>query len=117
MKIRTYKRLESGVYRVSIQTEDWSELDSGLMIKFGEPEIDLGGNITDGGSIDFDLDTSYARVMSDSPFVAGFDSDDYADAQDRAETWQDTIETRIQAAVTTLRSSSDGFSGEEITEL
>jgi hypothetical protein len=103
MKIRTYKRLESGVYRVSIQTEDWSELDSGLMIKFGEPEIDLGGNITDGGSIDFDLDTSY--------------SDDYADAQDRAETWQDTIETRIQAAVTTLRSSSDGFSGEEITEL
>ena len=45
MKIRKFFEIEDGVYICIIKTEDWSENDSNLMLRFGEPEIDVGGEI------------------------------------------------------------------------
>jgi hypothetical protein len=117
MKIRTFKKLEAGVYRVSIYTEDWSELDRKLMAKFAEPEIDLGGEFAGAPSVAFDLDNDLVRVMTESPFTAAFDIDDYADAYDRAELWAATIATRIASAVATLRLNADGYTSESVTEV
>jgi hypothetical protein len=117
MKIRTFKKLEGGVYRVAIYTQDWSELDKQLMAKFDEPEIDLGGTFTGAPSVSYALDSVLMRIMSDDPFTAAFDIDDYADAHDRADVWADTVQTRITSAVTTLRLNADGYTGEEVTEV
>jgi hypothetical protein len=117
MKIRTFKKLEGGVYRISIYTQDWSELDRNLMTKFDEPEIDKGGDFTGAPSVSYTLDNDLARIMSESPFTAAFDIDDYADAHDRAEVWADTIQARITSAVTTLRLNADGYTSEEVTEV
>ena len=112
MKIRTFKKLDNDVYRVSIYTQDWSEGDKQLMAKYGEPEIDLGG--TFGDSDTFTLDTNLQRVMSDSPFAAAFDFRDNILAQDHANTWASTMTIRITDAVTALREQDDGFSGETV---
>lgn len=48
MKITTKKTLDNGVYRVSIWTGDWSENDVALMVAFGEPSINCGGDIVAG---------------------------------------------------------------------
>ena len=71
MKIRTFYKLENDVYKVSINTEDWSERDVQLMEKFGEPEINLGGEF--GDSPIFELDDNLVRIKSDSPFPVAFD--------------------------------------------
>jgi hypothetical protein len=112
MKIRKISLLTDGVYRVTLYTEDWSQADQELMAKFGEPEIDVGGSFT--GPPAYTLDTNLVRIMSESPFTQGFDSSDYADAQDRAEVWKDEVSTRISTAVATLRGNADNFSGEEV---
>ena len=119
MKIRTFKKLDNQVYRVSIYTEDWSEGDTRLMTKFAEPEINLGGEFGDSSPADFELDDNYVRIKSESPFTAAFDARDYGDteAQAMAETWADTIATRIQEAVVALRLEEDGFTSEEVVEV
>jgi hypothetical protein len=43
MKIRTFKEIEDGVYKVKIHAEDYSELERELMASYGEPEINTGG--------------------------------------------------------------------------
>ena len=118
MKIRTFKKLEDGIYRVSIYTEDWSEGDILLMEKFSEPEIDLGGDFGDSPVL-FTLDNDLKRVKTDSPFAAAFDARDYTApvAKAYANLWATTISDRIAAAVATLRASVDGFTTEEVEEI
>lgn len=43
MKIRTFKFINNNVYRSSIYTEDWSQKEKDGVHKFGDPEINLGG--------------------------------------------------------------------------
>ena len=112
MKIRTFRKLDNDVYRVSIYTEDWSEGDRLLMAKYGEPQIDLGG--TFGTSTTFTLDSDLQNVMSDSPFSASFDYRDNVNAEDNAITWATTIAANIAAAVTALRVQDDNFTNETV---
>lgn len=123
MKIRTFKNLEDNVYRVSIQTEDWSERDMRLMEKYGEPEIDIGGTFLDengsgsGDDFTFTLDSKLYGVKTGSPFSYGFDARDYADAETRALLWATTLISRITDAMTTLRANDDGFTGEDVVNI
>jgi hypothetical protein len=112
MQIRRFYTLNDGVYKVSIKTEKWSELDQQLMAKYGEPEIDLGGSFT--GPPAFTLSSNLVKIMSESPFTQSFDSQDYADAEDRADVWATEISARIDAAVTDLRTNTDDFTREEV---
>lgn len=114
MKARIFQQLENDVYQVTIVTEDWSELDKQLMVKYGEPEINLGGEFDGPYSMSFTLSDNFVRIMSESPFVGRFDSRDYADAEDRALTWKTTVMERLTSAVTTLRDLADTFSKEEV---
>jgi len=118
MKIRTFYILENDVYQVSLQTEDWNERDVQLMERFGEPEIDLGGDFYVDPMYDpFVLTTNLVRIKSESPFVERFDIRDYADSEDRADAWADEIEVRIRAAIVTLRANDDDFTREEVSEV
>lgn len=133
MKIRVIKKLYDGVFESRIHTEDWSELDRELMVKYGEPEINLGGEIpyvlrNDEQSSDSSsdpgkyivLDDVYARIMTESPFVRKFDSRDFDGGVDEAmaaaAAWAFEIEARILEKVRLLREKDTFFTTEEITE-
>ena len=119
MKIRVYSAVENGIFKITINTEDWSEGDRQLMADYGEPQIDLGG-VIDGPApsyVVFTLPSDYVNIMSDSPFQQGFDSRDTSSttAQEYAVAWKLTMVARIEAAVTALRTISDTFTNEEVT--
>lgn len=115
MKARTFKVLENGVYKVSIYTEDWSENDIGLMIKYSEPEIDAGGTFT--GSVSFTLPERLVRIRNESPFAVSFDSRDSADSEDMADVWATTILARLTSAIETLRANSDEYTTESVVTI
>lgn len=132
MKIRVYKRLIDGVFHVLVNTEDWSENDRRLMLKYGEPEINLGGRFvcvpnsgeesTSSDSHDeiaAVIDDVYVRIMTESPYKEKFDSRDYGSVHNAkllSQEWISEIEDRIINAVAALRSNDDSFSTEEIME-
>lgn len=130
MKIRIFKRIVDGVFDVRIQTEDWSQHDIDLMVKYGEPEINLGGEIayvpvnvegssSSGGTETVLLDDNYARIMTESPFTYKFDSRDYDgvdNARQIASAWASEIEARIVDKVRMLRDKDTFFNTEEIME-
>jgi hypothetical protein len=130
MKIRIFKRIVDGVFDVRIQTEDWSQHDIDLMVKYGEPEINLGGEIayvpvnvegssSSGGTETVLLDDNYARIMTESPFTYKFDSRDYDgvdNARQIASAWASEIEARIADKVRMLRDKDTFFNTEEIME-
>lgn len=118
MNIRTFKKLEDGVYIVTIFTESWSEGDKALMVKYGEPSINLGGDIDSlPGELFFELPDHYAKIMHESPFTQRFDSKDFQDADARAEAWKTDVQTKIADAVAALRALADTFTGEEVTTI
>ena len=114
MKLRQFTALNNDVFTVTLITEDWSQNDVQLMEKFGEPQIDLGGTFT--GTPSYTLPTNLKNIMTESPFVQGFDYRDFTTTtQARAALWATTMTTRIQAAVSTLRGNTDTFTGESVT--
>ena len=113
MKIRTFFTLDSNVYRAALHTEDWSQRDVQLMERLGEPEINLGGAFYDGAAM-FELPDTFVRIKSESPMVQGFDSRDFADADDRANVWAAEIRTRISSAIVALRALDTTFEREEV---
>lgn len=122
MKIRILKRLVNGTFNICIQTEDWSEQDRTLMVKYGEPEIDLGGEFTYTDEDDekiVTLDSNYVRIFSESPFTRKFDSRDYGStdsAKQISTAWSTAIEERIATAVMNLRAQDEFMTTEEISE-
>lgn len=130
MKIRIFKKLVDNVFYVRVQTEDWSENDVQLMVKYGEPEINLGGTIvytptcssdsdSDPSDIPVKLDDVYVRIMTETPFTHKFDVRDFgcvADAQTVASEWASGLERTIISKVSDLRSKAEFFATEEITE-
>ena len=137
MKIRIFKRIVDSVFDVRIQTEDWSQHDIDLMVKYGEPEINIGGEIeyvpvntaadgsssssasSPGGTETLLLDDNYVRIMTESPFTYKFDSRDY-DGMDNARqiafAWASAIESRIVDKVRALRDRDSFLATEEIME-
>lgn len=87
------------------------------MKKFGEPEIQVGGEYEYGEDDDtFTIPTKTARIRSDFPFTQEFDStstDFEDDTQVKVEAYRDAIATRFTTALTTLRATPDTFTGEQ----
>jgi len=118
MKIRVFKKLDNGVYQISVHTMDWSEADKALMIKYGEPTIDLGGTfVGESPYLEYTLSTKLVLIMSESPFTQRFDSRDEIDADERATVWKTAIVELITSAVLNLRANADTFTGEEVTTI
>jgi hypothetical protein len=118
MKIRVFSKLQNGIYNVTIATQDWSDGDKQLMLKYAEPTIDLGGEfVSDTPYLEFTLSNKLVLVMSESPFTQRFDSRDYADADERATCWKSEIVDRITVAVVEMRELYDTFTREEVTDL
>ena len=116
MKIRSFRDLLNGVFRVSVRTEDWSQDDNRLMAQYGEPEIDVGGVFDLGEGADFELPSKLVRIASECPLIfVAVDRRDHEDARDRALAWETRIVSDITDAVALLRDHGpDTYSAETV---
>ena len=123
MKIRTFLSMEDSVFRIVINTEDWSEGDIGLMEQYGEPEIDVGGPIQyiiGGETKTKEFGSIYVRIFHGFPYSRGFDSRDY-ESVDEAHAigmaWTDIVLNRIRSAIVQLRQNNAQMPTELIEEV
>lgn len=131
MKKRVFMGMDDSVFRVVIATEDWSEGDLKLMYQFGEPEINVGGDVyyppewyDDGGSggdvPKKSFGDEFVRVLHGFPYSRGFDSRDYKSVKEAVavgKAWKDLVLARIDDAVLSLRQNHAPLPTEEVTEI
>ena len=128
MKKRVFQNLDNSVFRILINTEDWSEGDILLMEQFGEPEINVGGPIPYlyGEELvakdckEKVFGDEYVRLLHGFPYARGFDSRDYEsvdEARAVGTAWKETVLSRIDEAVSELRSNVSDFPTEEVSEI
>lgn len=131
MKKRVFMGMDNSVFRVVIATEDWSEGDLKLMYQFGEPEINVGGDVyyppewyDDGGSGGDVQKKSFGdelvRVLHGFPYSRGFDSRDYKSVKEAVavgKAWKDLVLARIDDAVLSLRQNHAPLPTEEVTQI
>lgn len=121
MKIRTFYRLENNVYRVIVHTEEWSENDIRLMQKFGEPEINIGGEVSivvpmTEETVTYEIPDDYRRIKSD-PLSLSIDARDTGYAKELARKWAENIISLLTNAFKSLHAHVDDFTHEEVTTL
>ena len=139
MKTRVFMEMDDAVYRIVIDTEDWSQGDIELMDQFGEPEINVGGSVDymlDGEVKVKEFGDEFVRVLHGFPYSRGFDSRDYGELgsgtssdpstafEDRVaeavavgNAWKDQVLRRLNNAVTDLRSNHAPLPTEEVSEI
>lgn len=112
--LTTEKVLSNNVYTVTLRT-DFQESDLELMSDFSQPTVDVGGSFT--GPPAFSLNSSVKKIKDQFPVVQSFDGAADVDAKDKANVWATEMLTRIQSAVTTLRTNVDDFTGDTVDTL
>ena len=123
MKKRVLRDMDNGVYRIILLTEDWSEGDRELMARFGEPEINVGGEVSyiiDGETKTRTLGDEYVRLLRGFPYQRGFDARDYASVEEAVAlgvAWKEMVLSRIDAAILALRAQATPLPTEEISEI
>ena len=125
MKIRTFENMDDSVFRVVVNTEDFSQEDLKLMCQFGEPEINFGGPIDyefDGLQKTKDFGNQYVRILHGFPLTFGFDSRDFGpDGIDEAiavgRKWKSLIIDRIAQELGDLRGKAKVLPIEEVTNV
>lgn len=123
MKKRVFQDMDDAVFVVTICTEDWSEGDRDLIHQFGEPEVNVGGEV----SYLFEDETKtktfgdlYMRVLHGFPYRRGFDSRDYSSYEEAVavgRAWKEMVLDRIDASVLELRSHAAPLPTEEVAEI
>lgn len=123
MKIRVFQQMDNSVFRVAICTQDWSQGDIELMVQFGEPEVNVGGEIqyTFGGETKTKaFGDDFVRLLHGFPCTRGFDMRDYEDGDEATavgSAWKEAVMGRISGAVHELRQKQAPLTTEEVTEV
>ena len=121
MKIRIFENMADSVFRVVVNTEDFSQEDIKLMCQYGEPEIDCGGDVEytfDGTQATKEFGHEFVRILHGFPFAFRFDSRDYEGGVEEAmsvgDAWKTGIKTKISKAMSDLREKSSVLPTEEV---
>ena len=123
MKIRIFMDMDDAVYRILVATEDWSQGDVELMERFGEPEVDVGGEIqyvNESETRSKTFGSEFIRILHGFPYSRGFDSRDYGSYDEAiavGRAWKEKVVQRLQTAVTELRTKAEALPTEEVTEI
>lgn len=123
MKKRVFLNMDNAVFRVIIETEDWSEGDLDLMAQYGEPEVNVGGEVLyyyEEEPKTKNFGEEYMRVLHGFPYSRGFDSRDYESVEEArlvGNAWKDMVLERINAAVRMLRENNEQLPTEEVSEI
>lgn len=123
MKIRIFQKMDNSIFRVVICTQDWSQGDLDLMEQFGEPEVNVGGDVqyTFGGETKTKtFGDDFVRLLHGFPYCRGFDMRDYDDGQEATAiglAWKNEVLGRIGEAVHDMRQKQAPLTTEEVTEV
>ena len=123
MKIRVYMAMDDSVYCVRIDTEDWSLGDVELMEQFGEPDVNVGGEVAYSYGDESKTKTfgdEFVRLIHGFPYVRGFDSRDYGSVGESVAVgvaWKEAVLQKITNSVLALRTHSSPLPTEEVTEV
>lgn len=123
MKKRIFSGMDDAVFRVTIETEDWSEGDLELINQFGEPEVNVGGEVQYLFEDEQKVKTfgeEYVRILDGFPYSRGFDSRDYESTGEAVAVgcaWKELVLGRIDAAVRALRGNVSPLPTEEVSEI
>ena len=109
--IKIDKSVVGNTFRVQHSLVEITQSDIDLMDAFGDVKVDFGGAFTG-----FTLPTNERSLRSGLPVLNIFDKNAEPSAETYANTYVAEIDTRITAAMATLRLNSDGFSGSSDTE-
>jgi DMSO/TMAO reductase YedYZ molybdopterin-dependent catalytic subunit len=114
VKLVFTKTLLNNIYTVNLAVEEVEDTDTALFADFGEPSINIGGEIKSGATTLATLPANFRKVVSQMPVVMRFADKDYSNnAKAVAEAWVLTVEGRINTEMTTIRAKTDDFSGPE----
>jgi hypothetical protein len=91
-------------------TTTFRESEEDLITKFGDPLINVGGEIT--GPPEFTLGDNTRKLSAGFPYTFYIDGASDAEAKDKMVAWIAEVRTRIISALNTLRSQSDDYTGE-----
>lgn len=124
MKIRIFENMDNSVFRIVANTEDFSQEDLKLMCQYGEPEINVGGDVTYSLDEETKVKTfgdQYVRILHGFPFAFGFDSRDYEGSFDEAiavgNAWKEALKRKIGTAMDELRDKSGALPTEEVVNI
>lgn len=120
MKIRIFKNMCNSVFRVVLNTEDFSQDEIKLMCQFGEPEINVGIHHQDVVKSESGGD-EYVRILHGFPYSRGFDTRDFDgsvdDAMSAGESWKDAVVSEIESKMEELRSKLNTLPTEEVVNV
>lgn len=115
MKIETTITEALGVYYVTIglfgdRSTALTPAETEAIAAVGEPLVETGGDFT--GSATFSLPLAPRSFPTQFPVTQKFAVADYGNARTRAIVYHSTLETRINTAMTTMRTAFAAQSGE-----
>ena len=123
MKKRIFSSMDNSVFWISIDTEDWSEGDLELMVQFGEPEVNVGGEISYAYHDEPKAKTfgdEFVRLLHGFPYRRCFDARDYEGTDEAVAigaAWKEAVLARIDSAIVSLRSNVAPLPTEEVAEI
>jgi hypothetical protein len=121
MKLQTNTSIVDGVVIVTASIHELRPSELELIEKYGEPEVDFGGNFSGVGNADpdlvgilFDLPGRLRKIPSGLPLVQSFPLEQYVDAPAHARLWVESIVATLTAAMVTLNSNATTARGDEL---
>jgi hypothetical protein len=115
--------IDNDVFKItfSLDVNSLPENDKELIRKFGEPQINIGGEYLSGTDNEFTLPDKFLRIRSDLPYTQEFDAKSnlfgFASTEAQAYAFQDAFISNYIGAFETLRNNADTFTGETIQNI
>jgi hypothetical protein len=111
------KAIVDNKHQITANILNFSSADNDLITKFGDPILETGGEILDGGSV-LRASLTPKTVNLKSGFVnffIEFTTINHSDPRLVADTWIFRMKARVAALLTTLRANNDTFTGTDTT--
>lgn len=123
-KFRIYQSIENNenVLLLTVDQATISSTDRELIAKFGEPEINVGGEIyaDNGTTLLLTLPDEYIKIISGLPHKILIDSSVEpwdTDTANKLTSYRKRLQDRQVAAMTALRANTDNYTNEYITQI
>jgi hypothetical protein len=121
--LKIKRAIDNDVFKLtfSLDINSLPESDKELIRKFGEPQINIGGEYLPETDNTFSLPDKFLRVRSDLPYTQEFDAKSnllgFASTEAQAYAFQAEFISRYTDAFLTLRSNADTFTGETVENI
>ena len=121
--LKIKRAIANDVFKItfSLDVNSLPENDKELIRKFGEPQINIGGEYLPGTDNVFTLPDKFLRIRSDLPYTQEFDAKSnllgFASTEAQAYAFQDAFISNYIGAFETLRDNADTFTGETIQNI